>query len=564
MRASVTASSGQDPRYGELQQALVEALALAGVPAEVSVDCFAAGAEDLVHVLVPAAYLPYVHDAAYPSPDQLRRTVLVVTESPGEPGFEPAAALAETAAATLVLDPAAAPELERRGVSARLLKLGYVPAWDAWGGSSAERAIDLAMLDDFSDRRALAVATAWPALEGRRTALHLARLPLTPASAAATPSGAARWELLANTRVLLTVHGAETRSFDWLAGLAAIANGCIVLSEQPRGHGPLVAGRHFETAEFHALPAAIEGLLGGGDEERLGRMRREAYDLMRAERPLSGVGEALREAGERALAAPGPIGARARIATPMPVPPPAPRPAAELLQDGNGGEGATVRAALKQALLRQRRLERELRRIEAGEDAVVPEDRVVEFGSPEDGWAPRVSVVVTLYNYAHTIAAAIRSVALQDLDDVELVLVDDASTDDSLAVARAALVELPWLRGGLVERGANGGLARARNLGVAHARAGYVFVLDADNEVSPAGLRALADALDADLGADFAYGLIRTVGPSGPMGLLSWAPRVSVVVTLYNYAHTIAAAIRSVALQDLDDVELVLVDDAST
>ena len=96
-----------------------------------------------------------------------------------------------------------------------------------------------------------------------------------------------------------------------------------------------------------------------------------------------------------------------------------------------------------------------------------------------------MSVVVTLYNYAHTIAAALRSVGLSDLDEVELVLVDDASTDDSLAVARAALEEMPWLRGRIVERGANGGLARARNLGIAHSRADYVFVLDADNAVHP-------------------------------------------------------------------------------
>ncbi len=66
---------------------------------------------------------------------------------------------------------------------------------------------------------------------------------------------------------------------------------------------------------------------------------------------------------------------------------------------------------------------------------------------------------------------------------------DDASTDDSLAVARAALDEMPWLRGRIVERGVNGGLARARNLGIEHARADYVFILDADNEVHRGGLR---------------------------------------------------------------------------
>jgi hypothetical protein len=540
VRASITSSSGQEPRFGDLERALIDALALAGVPCDVSVDCFAAGVEDLVHVLVPGAYLPHVHPAAYPSPDQLRRTVLVITESPGAPGWERAAALAESAAATLVLDSAAVPELARAGVSARVLRLGYVPAWDGWGGlAGSERSIDLAVLGEFSDRRALAVAEAAAALHGRRTALHLLRRPLTPASAVASPVGERRRSLLADTSVLLCAHEAEAGGFDWLEALPAIANGCVVLSEQPSGHGPLVAGRHFECAEFHALPGAMEGLLGSPD--RIERVRSEAYDFVRAELPLERVGEMLREALSAAASAGAAVGARGRLAVPMPVPAPAPVPAVERLQDGPG-EGDMVRAALKQALLRQRRLERDLRRIEAGDEAA-PEDRVAEIGPGDgaaDGDKPRVSVVVTLYNYAHTIAAALRSVGLSDLDEVELVLVDDASTDDSLAVARAALDEMPWLRGRIVERGVNRGLARARNLGIEHARADYVFILDADNEVHSGGLRVLADALDRAPDAHFAYGLIRTVGPSGPMGLLSWAPWDPWWLRIDNYIDAMA------------------------
>ena len=65
-----------------MQEALGDAMELAGLGWEVSVDCLAAGDEDLVHVLVPGAYLPHVHPAAYPSPAQVRRTVVIITESP--------------------------------------------------------------------------------------------------------------------------------------------------------------------------------------------------------------------------------------------------------------------------------------------------------------------------------------------------------------------------------------------------------------------------------------------------------------------------------------------------
>src|SRR3954468_355857 len=76
VRASLTTTTGQPPVFRDLQEALGDALDLARVPHDVSVDCLAAGEEDLVHLVVPAAYLPYVHPAAYPSPDQVRRTVL--------------------------------------------------------------------------------------------------------------------------------------------------------------------------------------------------------------------------------------------------------------------------------------------------------------------------------------------------------------------------------------------------------------------------------------------------------------------------------------------------------
>ena len=543
VRASLTTSSGQPPVFDDLQDALAGALAEAGVSHGVSVDSLAAHEDGLVHVLVPAAYMPYVHPAAHPSPPQMRRTVLVVTDAPGDAGFERAAALAESAAATLVLDAGAASELAHRGIRVRALRLGYVPAWDGWCGlPEAERDVDVAVVAEYSDRRALALSRSGAALSGRRTALHLLRHPLTPASAEVTPIGARKRELLSRTKLLLCVHQAESRAFDWLSALPALANGCVVLSEQPEHHGPLVAGRHFDCTDFHSIPAAIEGVLGS--PERIERIRADAYDFIRAERPLSEPADVLREAIESVGAAARPARAREKLATPMPRPRDGPAPAVERLREAPA-EGDLMRAALKQTLLRQRRLERELL---AQENGAAPDDRVVEIGEV-GGPAPRVSAVVTLYNYAHTIADALRSVALSDLDEVELVLVDDASTDDSLAVARATLAELPWLGGRIVERGANGGLARARNLGLEHARAEYAFVLDADNAVHRTGLRRLADALDSHPEAHFAYGVIRTLGPSGPMGLTSWAPWDPWWLRIDNYIDAMAMVRRASVLE---------------
>jgi glycosyltransferase involved in cell wall biosynthesis len=113
-------------------------------------------------------------------------------------------------------------------------------------------------------------------------------------------------------------------------------------------------------------------------------------------------------------------------------------------------------------------------------------------------------------------------VALSEFGAHELVIVDDASTDGSVAVIEAELASHPWLPALLVARGRNRGLAAARNLAARHARGDYVFVLDADNFVYPHALARLTDALDRDPGASFAYGILEVFSSRGPTDLKSW------------------------------------------
>ncbi len=56
-----------------------------------------------------------------------------------------------------------------------------------------------------------------------------------------------------------------------------------------------------------------------------------------------------------------------------------------------------------------------------------------------------MSVVMTVYNYAPLVGAAIDSVAASEFTDYELVIVDDASTDGSGDAIRAALARAPWV-----------------------------------------------------------------------------------------------------------------------
>jgi glycosyltransferase involved in cell wall biosynthesis len=94
--------------------------------------------------------------------------------------------------------------------------------------------------------------------------------------------------------------------------------------------------------------------------------------------------------------------------------------------------------------------------------------------------APRVSAVVTTYNYARFLPDALDSVLAQSHRDLEVVVVDDGSTDDTDAVvARYAERGVRYVRRG------RGGAGRARNTGLELTSAPLVAFLDADDAWLP-------------------------------------------------------------------------------
>ncbi|WP_094556979.1 glycosyltransferase family 2 protein [Synechococcus sp. 1G10] len=106
-----------------------------------------------------------------------------------------------------------------------------------------------------------------------------------------------------------------------------------------------------------------------------------------------------------------------------------------------------------------------------------------------------ISVVVTLHNYAQYIGECLDSVADSMLRDcslsIELVIIDDASTDCSLKTVVSWLDNHDDYKALLIRRHFNGGLPEARNLGIRMSRGQAVFILDADNIISPGCLPEL-------------------------------------------------------------------------
>jgi len=109
---------------------------------------------------------------------------------------------------------------------------------------------------------------------------------------------------------------------------------------------------------------------------------------------------------------------------------------------------------------------------------------------PVEHTALPVSVVVPAYNAARSLGCCLDALLASDPAPLEIIVVDDGSTDDTAAIAAA--------RGCRVERLAQqGGPARARNRGVALARGELLLMVDADVVLQPGTLGALVGLLTA-------------------------------------------------------------------
>jgi glycosyltransferase involved in cell wall biosynthesis len=172
----------------------------------------------------------------------------------------------------------------------------------------------------------------------------------------------------------------------------------------------------------------------------------------------------------------------------------------------------------------------------------VPAHKVVfERGSLASA---RATVIVPLYNYGSYLPEALDSVVAQTTRPLDLIVVDDASTDDSLAVAvRWAEANASFLDRVLVVRNlANAGLAHTRNVGFDLADTPWVLPLDADNRLRPRCVEECLRIAEVT-GATYAYPVIQQFGEGE--ALMGAAPYDPVRLTIGNYIDAMALVSRA-------------------
>jgi len=126
------------------------------------------------------------------------------------------------------------------------------------------------------------------------------------------------------------------------------------------------------------------------------------------------------------------------------------------------------------------------------------------MGSSQEGGlgVPTLTIVIPCFNHGHYLRDAISSAVVAGGGSIEIIIVDDGSTDKSTVQVLAELSSERFC----VIRQKNGGPGKARNTGIRASSGKYILPLDADNRIRPVFIRNAIEILDNDPEVGVVYG----------------------------------------------------------
>lgn len=545
----------------EILDAVGYELSAAGAAVESSVGRYPDD-DEAIFVVIPHEFFGTVDSTALPTARQLRRTIALATEQPDAQWFELSAAWCRSVGATLDINPAAVSELRRRGVRAQRFQLGYTRFWDRWyRDPTVVRDVDIIHLGTETDRRLAALSTYASGFWDRRARILLPPVAPKPTGRPDYLVGPDKWDALASSKILLNLHRAPGEYLEWVRVLEAICNGAVVVTERVAAAEPLVAGAHYLSGEVESLGELCCALLD--DPARLESIRQAAYGLVTDELPLASAVTLLANTAEdlhsRKLRVRTPLNRRALSQRIRPRGRLGSRAHAVARRHmdalGLGQVEASLRrleqrqiaqaGLLKSVTLGQMEQSRELRAIRVAAEGHSLDPEIVLLTPAHQEHRPRVSVVIPLRNHAKDVRRALASIVGTEYDSLEVIVLDDGSTDDSLAVACDFLEAHSHLPAMLVRHRVNRGLGPTRNALVSMARGEFVFTLDADNETYPTAIGRLVEALDNAPDAWFAYSMLEVHDGEHSRSLVSYQPWDTAQLMGGNYIDAMALIRRS-------------------
>src|SRR5690606_39724837 len=97
----------------------------------------------------------------------------------------------------------------------------------------------------------------------------------------------------------------------------------------------------------------------------------------------------------------------------------------------------------------------------------------------------KVSIIIPIYNVGAFVKECILSVLNQSYQNLEVILIDDCGTDDSLIIAEKVIENHPRASQlSIIRHNRNRGISATRNTGISAATGEYIFFLDSDDKIS--------------------------------------------------------------------------------
>ena len=132
----------------------------------------------------------------------------------------------------------------------------------------------------------------------------------------------------------------------------------------------------------------------------------------------------------------------------------------------------------------------------------------------------KVSIIIPVYNVAPYVEECIQSVLRQDYKNLEIIIIDDCGTDNSMELVEE-LVKNSSRDIVILKHDYNKGLSAARNTGIRRATGDYIFFLDSDDFIESYCISVLVKAAKIYINVDMVYGSSFSSGGYLPENILN-------------------------------------------